>query len=135
MTNAENRELQVREKQEVAGAAEQTKPGPVFIPAVDIYETENEVILMADMSGVTAENLNIDLRENTLTLSGEIEPFETADEEDISIEYEVGRYFRQFTISEAIDQEKIKADLKNGVLQLTLPKAEKIKPRKITVTT
>jgi len=135
MANTENRELQVRGKHEVSGPAEQTKPGPVFIPAVDIYETENEVILMADLSGVTADNLSIDLRENTLTLSGEIAPFETADEEDIAIEYEVGRYFRQFTISEVIDQEKIKADLKNGVLQLTLPKAEKTKPRKITVTT
>jgi len=135
MANTESKELQARQKHEVTGTAEQTKPGPVFIPAVDIYETDDEVILTADMPGVTADDLSIDLRENTLTLNGEIAPFENADEEDIAIEYEVGRYFRQFNISEAIDQDNIKADLKNGVLKLTLPKADKSKPKKIVINT
>lgn len=133
MGNTENKEIQAMGKHEVAGPAEQTKPGPVFIPAVDIYETGENIILMADMPGVTAGDLSIDLRENTLTLSGDIAPYEAADEEDIAIEYEVGRYFRQFTISEVIDQEKIDANLNNGVLKLTLPKAEKAKPRKIAI--
>ena len=133
MANTESKEIQATGKQEVAGTAEQTRPGPVFIPAVDIYETESEIILMADMPGVTADDLNIDLRDNTLTIMGDISPYEGADEEDIEIEYEVGRYFRQFSISEVIDQEKIEANLKNGVLRLTLPKAEKAKPRRISI--
>jgi HSP20 family protein len=85
------------------------------------------------MPGVTGKNLNIDLRDDTLTLIGEIEPFEGPDEKDILIEYEVGKYFRQFTLSEVIDQDKIEANLSDGVLRLSLPKVEKAKPRKITV--
>lgn len=129
----DTKELQAREKQEVAAPAEHTKPGLVFTPAVDIFETETRITLLADMPGVTADHLSIDLRDDTLTLTGEIEPFEGPDEQDILIEYEVGKYFRQFTLSEVIDQEKIEANLDDGVLRLTLPKVEKAKPRKITI--
>ena len=131
----EGKEIQVGKKQEVSGATEQTRSGLVFIPAVDIFETEHEINLMADMPGVKPDNVDIDLRENTLTIAGEITPFEDANEEDLLIEYEVGRYFRQFTIPELIDQEKIDARLSEGVLKLVLPKAEKAKPRKIEIRT
>lgn len=129
----DSKELKLKEKQEVPSSAEHTKPGLVFTPAVDIFETEKEITLLADMPGVTPENLNIDLREDTLTLVGDIDPFEGPDEQDILIEYEVGKYFRQFTLSEVVDQEKIEAKLSDGVLRLNLPKVEKAKPRKITV--
>lgn len=129
----DSKELQAREKQEVAAPAEHTKPGLVFTPAVDIFETEAQITLLADMPGVTSKNLNIDLRDDTLTLTGDIDPFEGPDEEDILIEYEVGKYFRQFTLSEVVDQEKIEANLSDGVLRLTLPKVAKAKPRKITI--
>lgn len=132
MADTKSREMQVKEKQEV-GQAEQTRPAPVFIPAVDIFETDKEITLLADLPGVTSENLNIDLNEGVLTLSGDIEPFENPDEEDLMIEYEVGQYYRQFTLSEIIDQDKIEANLGDGVLRLRLPKAEKAKPRKIEV--
>lgn len=130
---SDTKELQAREKQEVATPAEHTKPGLVFTPAVDIFETETQITLLADMPGVTPENLNIDLRDDTLTLTGDINPFEGPDEQDLLIEYEVGKYFRQFTLSEVIDQEKIEAKLNDGVLRLTLPKVEKAKPRKIAI--
>ena len=130
---ADSKELKIKEKQEVASPAEHTRPGPVFTPAVDIFETDKEITLLADMPGVSGNNLNIDLRDDTLTLMGEIDPFEGPDEKDILIEYEVGKYFRQFTLSEVIDQEKIEANLNDGVLRLSLPKVEKAKPRKITV--
>jgi HSP20 family molecular chaperone IbpA len=100
---------------------------------VDIFENDKELVLLADMPGVQANALNIDLRDNTLTLDGEVEPFETEGEEDVLIEYEVGKYYRQFSVSEMIDQEKIDAQLKDGVLRLTLPKVEKAAPRSITV--
>ncbi|MDZ7832736.1 MAG: Hsp20/alpha crystallin family protein [Desulfobacterales bacterium] len=132
MADTKNREMQVKEKQEV-GQAEQTRPVPVFTPAVDIFETDKEITLLADLPGVTSENLNIDLNEGVLTLSGDIEPFENPDEEDLMIEYEVGQYYRQFTLSEIIDQDKIEANLAEGVLHLRLPKAEKAQPRKIEV--
>lgn len=129
------KEMQVQEKKGIATPAEQTKPGPVFTPAVDIFETDREITVLADMPGVKADDLTIDLRENILTLLGETTPFEGADEQDIFIEYEVGKYYRQFTLSEVIDQAKIDAKLKDGVLRLTLPKVEKASPRKITVKT
>ena len=127
------KEIQAREKQEVSVPAEQTKPGPVFTPAVDIFETEKEITLLADLPGVESDKLNIDLRDNVLTLTGDVTPWEAAAEEDLLIEYEIGRYFRQFTLSEIIDQEKIDAQLNDGVLRLTLPKVEKATPRKISV--
>ncbi len=130
---SESKEIKVKEKQEIAGTAEQTKSGPVFTPAVDIFETEREIRLLADMPGVRPTDLSIDLKENILSLSGDISPFENAEENDILIEYEVGKYFRQFTIPAVIDQSKIDAQLKDGVLRLCLPKLEKAAPRKITV--
>ena len=135
MTDSKSREIQVKPKKELASPAEQTKPGVVFTPSVDIFETERELTLLADLPGVAAENLTIDLRENTLTLTGEVEPFERADEEDILIEYETGKYYRQFSLSNVIDQNKINAKLTDGVLRLTLPKVEEAKPRKIEVRT
>jgi len=133
MTDTQSKELKVREKQEVAGPAEQTTPGLVFTPEVDIFETEKDITLLADMPGTKAEDLYIDLRDNTLTLSADIAPVENSSEEDIMIEYETGRYYRQFTLSEVIDQGKIDAQLKDGVLKLLLPKVEKATPKKIAV--
>lgn len=133
MSGTDTKELKVKEKQEVSSPAEQTKPGLVFTPSVDIFENDKEIVLLADMPGVQAKALNIDLRDNTLTLDGEVEPFEVSGEEDVLIEYQVGKYYRQFSLSEVIDQSKIDAQLKDGVLRLTLPKVEKAAPRSIAV--
>ena len=135
MADTESKELKVREKQEVNSPAEQTTPGLVFTPAVDIFETEKEITLLADMSGVKAEDLNIDLRDNTLTLSADVAPVENDQEEEILVEYESGRYYRQFTLGELVSQDNIDAKLNNGVLRLSLPKVEKATPKKITVKT
>lgn len=116
-----------------APSAEHTKTGPTFVPEVDIFETEKELTLIADMPGVKPENLDIDLRENTLTLYGNVDRPEGEGEVDVYREYYTGKYYRQFSLSEVIDQEKIDAKLNNGVLRLTLPKIEKATPRKIEV--
>jgi len=130
---ADQKDLQVREKQEVTGPSEQTTAGPVFSPDVDIFETEKEIVMLADMPGVKAEDLTIDLDDNRLSIKGDVAPFEGTNEEDIVTEYEIGQYVRQFNLSEVIDQSKIEAKLEDGVLRLTLPKMEKATPRKITV--
>jgi HSP20 family protein len=135
MTDKESKEIQVKPKQEVASRTEQTRPGLVFTPNVDIFETDTEITLLADMPGVTADNLTIDLRDNILTLTGEVAPVEEANEEDILIEYETGKYHRQFNLSSVIDQSKIDAKLNDGVLRLSLPKVEKATPRRIEVKT
>jgi len=133
MVESESKSLQAREKAEVASPAEQLKAGPVFSPSIDIFETDKEITLLADMPGVKANNLSIDLRENVLTLSGEVEAPEGPDEVDILREYRTGSYLREFSLSQLIDQTKIDAELKDGVLHLKLPKVEKATPRKITV--
>lgn len=133
MAGTESKALQVKEKAEVSAPAEQTRPGPVFTPAVDIFETEKEITLLADMPGVKAGDLNIDLHESVLTLEGNVHSPEGSDEVDVIKEYRIGKYYRQFTLSQLIDQTKIDAELKDGVLHLRLPKVEAAKPRKIAV--
>ena len=133
MTNKDTKELQVKPKQEIKTATEQTRPGLVFTPSVDIFETDREITLLADLPGVTAENLTIDLRESTLTLTGEVESTGGADEEGLLLEYETGKYNRHFSLSNLIDQSKIDAKLNDGVLRLTLPKVEEATPRQIKV--
>jgi len=130
---AETKELQAKDKVEVSTPAEQTKPGPVFTPNVDIFETDKEIIMLAEIPGVKAADLSIDLRDDILTLTGEVKPLNRPEEQDILIEYQFGRYYRQFTLAEVIDQSKIDAELNNGILRRTLPKAEKAMPRQIAV--
>lgn len=133
MADTESKALQAKEKAEVTTPAEQTKPGIIFTPAVDIYETDREISLLADMPGVRASDLSIDLHENVLTLDGDVRSPEGANEADVTREYRTGKYYRQFTLSQVIDQENIDAELRDGVLRLRLPKVEAATPRKITV--
>jgi HSP20 family protein len=133
MADSESKALQAKEKAEVTTPAEQTRPGLVFTPAVDIFETEKEITLLADMPGVQAKDLNIDLHENVLSLDGDVKSPEGTDEVDVIREYHTGKYYRQFNLSQVIDQAKIDAELKDGVLRLRLPKVEAATPRKIAV--
>ena len=130
----DSKEIKVKEKQEVTTPAEQTIPGMVFTPEVDIFETDQAITLLADIPGVKPEKLNIDLRDNILTITGDVDRLQAADEELLVMEYETGRYYRQFTLSEVIDQAKIDAKLNLGVLRLSLPKVAKAAPRKIAIT-
>jgi HSP20 family molecular chaperone IbpA len=133
MADTESKALQSKEKVTLTTAAEQTKPGIVFTPAVDIFETEKELTLLADMPGVKSENLTIGVNKNVLTMAGEVNAPEGENETDVLREYETGKYFREFTLSNEIDQTKIDAVLKDGVLRLILPKVEAVTPKKITV--
>jgi HSP20 family protein len=133
MTESESKSLQAKEKKEVTTPAELTKPGFVFNPAVDIFETERELTLLADLPGVKAKDLKIDLKDNVLTLTADETPLEGPGEKDVVREYRTGTYYRQFSLSDTIDQSKIQAVLKEGVLKLTLPKVEAATPRKIAV--
>lgn len=133
MADVQTKALQAKEKAEVPVPAEQTRPGPTFTPAVDIFETDEGLTLLADVPGVKADDLKVDLRDNILTLSGEVKAPEGPEEVDVIREYRTGKYFREFTISEVIDQSRIDAELKNGVLRLRLPKVEEATPRRVKV--
>ena len=132
MSDNTRKEMQKAEPLEVA-KVEQTRPGAVYTPAVDIFETPDALTLLADMPGVQARNLKIDLREGVLTLHGVVEAKPRAGEEDLFVEVAPGSYYRQFTVSDVIDQGRIEAKLTDGVLRLHLPKVEAVKPRQITV--
>jgi HSP20 family protein len=127
------KEIQFRDKQEVQSPGEPTKGGMTFVPAVDIYETEEVLTLVADMPGVSPEGIRIDLKDDQLTVAGEVFESMGSGERVLLKEYETGNYLRQFALGEVIDQSKITAQLKNGVLTLVLPKVEKAKPRRIEI--
>ena len=114
---------------------EQTRPGPVYSPTVDIFEHESAITVLADMPGVKAQDLEVDLRENVLTLTGRVSSPEEAGQSYVLREYVPGTFFRQFTLGSAIEQSKIDAKLTDGVLRLELPKAERARPRQIAVRT
>jgi HSP20 family protein len=126
-------DIQKTETSNIATAPEQTRTGPVYSPAVDIFENDGSITLLADMPGVKPSDLEIDLRENVLTLTGRVTPTGASKESNVLREYRPGTFFRQFTLSEAIDQPKIDAQLTDGVLRLELPKVAKARPRQITV--
>lgn len=130
----QTQEIQARDKQEVKAASEQTTPGHVFSPLVDIFEDDQALTIVADMPGVPSENVSIDLQEDVLTLTGTPSLAIPEKEEFVLQEFETGKYFRQFRLSEVIDQATVKAKLDQGVLRVTLPKIGPAKPRKITIT-
>jgi HSP20 family protein len=101
-------------------------------PPVDIYETENDVVLVADVPGLTKENLEIDIDNEELTIKGAFEEQDSGGQKLIN-ECIYGEYYRAFTLGDVIDREKISAKLDDGVLTLTLPKVERVKPRKIAI--
>jgi len=125
-------DIQVREKQAVTREPG-TWEGAYFEPRVDIYETADALTLTAELPGVEAEELQTDLKDNLLTVTARVRPVEGT-WKPLYEEYNVGHYLRQFRLGEQIDQAKISAQLKDGVLTLTLPKAEAAKPRRIKVT-
>ena len=133
MTDKERKELEVSQKQEIdTREGEPTRAGTWYVPEVDITQTDEAIVLYADLPGVKPEYVDIDVRDDVLTLTAEVEPLPT-NRKLVWREYEVGGYQRKFTLGERVDQTKIEAELVDGVLTLTLPKAEEHKPRKIAI--
>lgn len=104
-------------------------------PAVDISETENELILKADVPDIDAKNVSIQLENGTLTLKGErrFEEEKNGHKGFHRIERSYGSFVRAFSLPDTVDGDKVKADYKNGVLTITLPKKEVAKPKTINV--
>lgn len=132
----ENKELQTQEveKEEITtNGAERTRSRKAYVPRADIFETDNEIIVLADMPGVDENSVDITLEKNVLSINGLVEPAPPYNYSLAYAEYEVGDYFRRFTLSDEVDQENIQATVKNGVLRLHLPKAGPAQARKIAV--
>jgi HSP20 family protein len=126
-------ELKPKAKAEAPAQGERVRPGRVFLPAVDIFETPEALTLVADMPGVAKDKVTLDIKDNHLTISGEISPPIGPGETILGLEYYTGDFLREFQLGATIDQARIEATMKDGVLRLLLPKAEKAKPRKIEI--
>jgi HSP20 family protein len=129
---ATEKEVQIQHAQAPA-EAERTRNRRVYSPPVDILEMKDAICLSADMPGVDEKSVDITLDNNILTISGTVEMEPLKDYTLDYAEYGIGDYQRSFTLSGNINQDKIEASMKNGVLRLVLPKAEAAKERKIEV--
>ena len=113
--------------------AESTRNAPVFVPAADIYESEDALFLSLEMPGVSQDTLNIMLDQRVLTISGRSRSSAPEGYSLTHHEYRDGDYERAFTLSEAIDSDKIEAELKEGVLRLKLPRSQPAPAKTINV--
>ena len=133
MADKENREIATKEKQQLAKPQEQTRPGRYFVPDVNIYELDESLKLWADMPGVNEKDVTVTLKDGVLTIVGQVATDMYSGLRPLYTEYNVGNYHRQFSLSEMIDESRIRATLRNGVLELELPKKEHARPRQIEV--
>lgn len=127
----ETSDLQLRDKE--ALEQEGTRPGAVFRPDVDILERADAYLIHADLPGVDEGHVHIRLEKGVLSLDAELATVPEAEWNPIHTEYRLGSYHRQFRLSEEVDGEKVSASMRDGVLELRLPKTERHKPRQITV--
>jgi HSP20 family protein len=103
------------------------------LPATDIFETDQALTVVMEMSGVDKDNVEVAVESNVLTINGRIDFSKYEGLQPLYTEYNIGNYSRGFELSSKIDQDRIKAELKDGVMTLILPKAEKAKPRRIAI--
>ena len=131
---APGQDLQVQEKRELQKKDEPTIPVRTFLPTTDIFETDDASTVVMEMPGVEKANLEINVENDVLNVSGRIDLAKYEKLAPVYTEYNIGHYRRTFTLtSSRINQERIAADIKDGVLRLTLPKVEQAKPRSIQI--
>jgi HSP20 family molecular chaperone IbpA len=125
-------ELEVQPKRELEKREESTTPVRSFVPNTDIFETEDALMVVMELPGVDREHTEITVEDNVLGVSGRIDFSKYEKLQPVYTEYNIGHFRRTFSLApSSIDEQKISADMKDGVLTLTLPKAERIKPRTI----
>jgi len=130
---ADPQELQVQQKREVEKKTETTTPARVFVPVTDIFETPEALTVVLEMPGVDRNSVGASVENDVLTIEGRIDFTKYDAMRPVYTEYNVGHYARSFEISHRIDQSKISAEIKDGVVTIVLPKGEQAKPRKIQV--
>jgi len=130
---AGSQELQVQQKREVEKKTEGTIPARVFVPVTDIFETPEALTVVLEMPGVDRNSIEANVENDIVTIEGRIDFTKYEGLQPVYTEYNVGHYARSFQISNKIDQGKISAEMKDGVVTLVLPKAEQAKARRIKV--
>jgi HSP20 family protein len=129
-----SRELQVQQKRELEKKEETTIPARIFLPMTDIYEASDALTVVLEMPGVEKDNVEVSVEDGVLNVQGRLDLNKYQGLTPLYTEYNIGHYSRSFRLSSKIDQNKIGAEMKDGVLSLTLPKIEEAKPRTIRVT-
>jgi HSP20 family protein len=124
MAMASRQELQVQKKREHENKEESTIPARVFVPSADIYETQDALMVILEMPGVEKSNVDVRVEDGVLSVVGKLDLSKYQGLQPLYVEYNVGHYSRSFQLSSKVDQSKIAAELKDGVLALTLPKLE-----------
>src|SRR3954447_11040176 len=130
---AQSQSLQPQEKKELVSKDETTVPVRYFVPATDIFETEDALTMVMEVPGVDREALDINLENDVLRVEAKIDPAKYDGMEPLYTEYNVGHFTRSFTLSNRIDRQQISARLEDGVLTLTLKKMKEAVPRKISI--
>ena len=130
---ADDQELQVQQKREVDRTQESTTPTRAFMPSADIFETEDALTVVLEMPGVSKDNIDVSVENDILTVEGRIDFGKYEGLRPVYGEYNVGPFRRSFRLSSRIDQGKINAEMRDGVITLALPKAAEAKPRRITI--
>ena len=130
---ASKQELQVQQKRELEKREEATVPSRIFLPTTDIYETQDSLNVIMEMPGVEKSNVDLAVEDSVLKVFGRIDFSKYQGLQPVYTEYNVGHYTRSFRLSNVIDQNNIGAELRDGVLSLTLPKVEEAKPRTIQI--
>ncbi len=133
MAEPESRSLEVQEKKELVSKEEQTIPARYYLPNTDIYETEDALTVVMEMPGVEKDNIDVQVKDDILHIEGRVDLSKYTEMQPVYTEYNVGHYSRRFNLSSKIDQGRISAAVKDGVLTLTLPKAEAAKPRSVQI--
>ena len=126
-------EVQVQQKREVDKERESTIPARQFLPVTDIFETDQALTVILEMPGVDKDSVDVRVENGVLSIEGQVDLSKYQGLAPLYIEYNVGNYARTFQLSSKIEQDRITAELKDGVMTLTLPKAEKAQPRRIAV--
>jgi len=133
VTMASAQELAVQEKKELASKEESTIPARYYVPYTDIYETDDALTVVMEIPGVDKKDVKVDVEDDVLRVEAQINFKEYSGLDPIYTEYNVGPFQRSFTLGSKIDQEKISAQLDDGVLTLTLKKTKEAAPRSISI--
>jgi HSP20 family molecular chaperone IbpA len=125
----------IEKRENRANTPERIEQASLYTPLVDIVETSDAFIFHADVPGVRSGDMDISFENGVLSIHGKVEPRQPHDQNYLWREYGVGNFYRQFTLNTSVNVDQIKAELKNGELKLTVPKAESAKTKKIQVKT
>jgi HSP20 family protein len=127
------KDLEVQKKRPVQSSEESTAPVNLFVPTTDIFENEDSLNVLVEMPGVEKGNVEIAVKDRILTIEGRIDFQKYAGMNPVYTEYNIGNFHRRFSLSNKVDASKIRAEMRDGLLTLTIPKSEEAKAHKIEI--